>query len=146
MGSATLDFLAKEWPVIKDAPHLFIGGIIATIVLTVPIIWFVVNWGYRRQRAVSEERLKLAAEKVESADRAKDEVGKQFHAYKEEVAAGAGYEALVGRIAKVEAAIENLSIANNAVRSAIGIATGASAAAASSMRVQLEAIEADKDG
>jgi hypothetical protein len=128
MGVADLDFLAKEWPVITGAPYLFVGAIIATIISAVPITWFIVSWGYRRQIAVFEDRLKLAAEKVELADRAKGDVEKQFHAYREAVAAGAGYDALAERVANVETAIEKLSAANNAVRSAIGIAIGASIA------------------
>jgi hypothetical protein len=115
------DFWEKELPVINGAPHLFWGGIIATIVLTVPIIWFVINWGYRRQIAT-------AAEKLELADRAKGEVERQFNAYKEEASAGADYGVLVERMAKVEAAIGELSTANNAVRSAIGISVGTSTA------------------
>jgi hypothetical protein len=150
MGFADLDFWAKEWPVIAGAQHLFIGAIIATIVLMVPIIWFVINWGYRRQIAVSEERLKLAAEKVELSDRAKDEVEKQFHAYKDEVAAGAAYDVLVERMAKLEAAIEELSIANNAVSSAITVAVRMSGATSmnaslSSSPLPLRQAEADKE-
>ncbi len=102
--------------------------IITTIIIIALVIWGAMKWRYggviaQKDASIAgyEVRLKIAAEKVELADRAKDNVEKQFHAYKEEVAAGGGYDALAERVANVEVAIEKLSAANNAVRSAIGI-------------------------
>jgi hypothetical protein len=155
MGTADLDFLAKEWPVITGAPHLVFGGIITIIAFTGLIMWFLFSWSYRRQIdglkaqsegtvaglngriAVFEDRLKGAAEAVGIANQARAEVERQFKTYKEEVAANAEKAALAVTEAKVDAAIDKLAAANSAVGSAIGAAT---ISTASSMRVQLEAI------
>jgi hypothetical protein len=67
---------------------------------------------------VFEDRLRLAAEKAESADVAKSEVERQFQAYKAEVGDGA----LAAAAAKVEAAIDELDTANNAVSDALAAA------------------------
>ena len=130
MGAADLDFLAKEW--ITGAPHLVFGGLIAIIVLVSSVTWFFVNWSYRRRIAVFEDRLKLADEKIAWANNVRDESIKAFKALNEfnelkaEIAANARADALEVRVEYVETAVEKLSAANNAFRSVIGIATGAS--------------------
>ena len=120
------DFLEKEWPVIAGAPHLFWGGIIATILLTVPTTWFIVNWGYR-------QRLKLADERVKWANDVRDDIIRQFKDFKEDVGAGAGVVALTARIEQLETSFNKLTAADNEVRSAMGIAVGASPVGASSV-------------
>src|ERR1700730_13697762 len=120
------DFLEKEWPVIAGAPHLFWGGIIATILLTVPTTWFIVNWGYR-------QRLKLADERVKWANDVRDDIIRQFKDFKEDVGAGAGVVALTARIEQLETSFNKLTAADNEVRSAMGIAVGASPAGPSSV-------------
>jgi len=153
MGTADLSFWEKELPVITGAPHLFWGGILVITVSLGLLIWFLFNWGYRRQLAglkkesegiiaglngriaVFEDRLKCAAEKVELANQARSEVERQFKTYKEELATNAEKAALAVTEAKVDAAIDELAAASNAVSSVI-----ASISTASSMRVQLEAI------
>jgi len=95
-------------------PYIMLTG----IAITAGIVW----WFRGFQIKIFEDRLKLAADKVELADRAKNEVETQFRAYKDEIATGGGKDALIERVANVEAAIEKLSAANNAVRSAIGAA------------------------
>ena len=79
--------------------------------------------------------MKGAAEKVELANQARSEVERQFKTYKEELATNAEKAALAVTEAKVDAAIDELAAASNAVSSVI-----ASISTASSMRVQLEAI------
>jgi hypothetical protein len=117
MGTADLDFLAKEWPVITGAPHLFWGGIITTIVFAVPLTWFVVNWSYK-------QRLKLADEREAFADKVKNDIASQFKDFKEAVAAGAGIDAITARVEKLEASHNELTAANDAVRSAMGVSVG----------------------
>jgi hypothetical protein len=176
MGLADFDFLAKEWPVIRGAPSLVIGGIITIIAITVSIMWFLFSWSYRRQIdglnaqfaglregfegviaglngriAVFEDRLKCAAEKVELANQARAEVERQFKTYKEELATNAEKAALAVTEAKVDAAIDELAAANSAIGSAIGAAR---ISAVSSMSVSLsnsplplrEVIKSAKDG
>src|SRR3984893_19096293 len=83
------------WQVTVAAPVIFAG-----IIIVILAIWGAMRWRYggiieKRDAsiAVFEDRLKLAAEKVELADRAKDNVEKQLHAYKEEAAGRAAHEA-----------------------------------------------------
>ena len=106
---------------ITGAPHLFWGGIIATIIFAVALTWCVVNWGY-------QQRLKLADERVKWANDVRDDIIRQFKDFKEDAGAGAGVVALTARIEQLETSFNKLTAADNAVRSAIGIAAGASAA------------------
>jgi len=75
-----------------------------------------------------EERLKLAAEKVAWANEARDEVERQFQALKVEISVQPENSVIAARVATLEAALEKLSTANNAVSSAMGVAIGSSAA------------------
>lgn len=119
----------QQWETFLKAPYIIASFMVAA--------WWI-GWflrGIKSERRIDglESQLKLASGKVELADRAKDEVIRQFSDLKEEVAANAGKGPLAARMATVEAAIENFSAANNAVRSAIGIAVGASSVGASSV-------------
>jgi hypothetical protein len=97
MGSAYFDFWEREWPVIREAPHLVFGGGIAITVLTVSITWVLVNWGYRQRLTLADER-EAFAEKV-------SDIARQFKDFKEAIAAGAGIDALTSRIERLEAAV-----------------------------------------
>jgi|ERR1700730_4542152 hypothetical protein len=114
MGMPDLDFWAKEWPVIRDAPHLVLGGIIIIIAITGSIIWLIINWGYR-------QRLKLAYEREAFADKVRDDIARQFNDFKGAAAAGVGIDALIARVAKLEASHNELTTADKAVSSAIGL-------------------------
>jgi hypothetical protein len=98
--------------------------------------------GLEGRISVFEDRLKLAAEKAVSATEARDDVLRQFQAYKAEVAANAGTRMPIALMAKLETALEKLVAADNAVSSVIGVAARVSAG--SSMRVQLKT-KADND-
>ena len=77
--------------------------------------------GLKGRIVVFEDRLTLASEKVEAANQAKAEVERQFQVYKSDVEANKEHRELAATAAKVDAAIEKLSAANNEVRSAVGI-------------------------
>jgi hypothetical protein len=64
MGSAYFDFWEKEWPVIRDAPHLFFGGIIATGL----IVWLFVRWIHKEQFATRDQRVAFAQERAQAAE------------------------------------------------------------------------------
>src|SRR3984893_10559822 len=90
-----IKYVLGGWQVTVAAP-----GVFAVIIIGIRSIWGAMRWRYGgiiEKRAASiavfEDRLKLAAEKVELADRAKDNVEKQLHAYKEEAAGRAAHEA-----------------------------------------------------
>ena len=56
------------------------------------------------------------------------EAERQFKDSRADIIASSGNDSLAERLVKVEAAVEKLSVANNAARSAIGIAVGTLAA------------------
>jgi small-conductance mechanosensitive channel len=118
--------LQKEWPVISGAPWSFVIAVVAAGVLIWLFLWIIHRSqiagknstiealktqleaqvsplreqisSLKEQIAAIEQRLKLATD-------AKEEVDKQFHTYKEDVAAK-GRDASP---AKVEAALEQLN-------------------------------------
>ena len=69
---------------------------------------------------VFEERLKLAAEKAALADEAKNEVEKQFKAYKAEIAANGDKATLAAMQTRVDLALRKLEGANNDVVAVLG--------------------------
>ncbi|HEY8650534.1 MAG TPA: hypothetical protein VIL70_06425 [Chthoniobacterales bacterium] len=152
------DTWKQQWEAFMNAPYimfpllLFVAGAVwwfrgKMSEATVAGLREQIN-GLREQINIFNARLQLAAEKASLADEAKDELERQFQTYKAEVAAKAGNGAFDARIAKVEASIEKLAAANNAVRSAIGVAAGVFTVTGSNdsfantplaMRVQAEA-------
>jgi hypothetical protein len=76
--------------------------------------------GLRERISALEERWRLADDKAAASDRAKDDVEKQFQAYKAEAAAAkADTAALAAAAERVEAALVKFAAANNAVRSTL---------------------------
>jgi hypothetical protein len=71
--------------------------------------------------SVFEDRLKLAAQQVESTRQAKDEVATEFQTYKAEVAAKAENAALGASAARVEGAILRFAAANNSLSEILGV-------------------------
>src|SRR5450631_1083228 len=67
MEMPNLDFLAKEWPVIRDAPHLFFGGVITIIIPSILLMWFLFNWAYRLRLATKDAQLDEREERVTRA-------------------------------------------------------------------------------
>jgi hypothetical protein len=129
------DFLAKEWPVISGAPYHFFGGIITITVLTVAIIWFLFNWVYRHrfaakddQLAAREERLTQAKEKQQDAEQKSKDLQSVIEKLTAQLDAKASIEEITITASSAKTKVGELMIANNAVRSAIGIAIGASSA------------------
>jgi len=134
------EFWKQQWTAIMTAPYIMVPGLgvagvvgwvlrgmtsIAGLKATIAGLSGTITVLNERIR-LSEDRVKLAAEKVETADKAKAELEKQFKTLKEEVAAGRGAETLASTAAKVDAAIADVSAANNAARvalSAVGIIT-----------------------
>lgn len=105
--------------------------------------------GLKGEIAVFEAHLKFTAEKVVSANEARDGVIGQLQAYKAEVAANAGYLMPAAMIAKLEAALDKLVAADSAVGSAIARAARISATTAMNASLSplpLRQAEADKEG
>jgi len=125
------DAWKQQWATLTNAPYLMLPLL---ALVAVAAWWFRGKTsegeikGLRERIAGFEDLLKFAAEKAASANEARDEVQKQFQAYKAEVSAYTGKADLAEIAAKMDAAIEKLSAANQAVSSAVGIAGGRSAA------------------
>jgi hypothetical protein len=73
---------------------------------------------------VYEARLKFAADQTEVANKAKEEAESNQRLLKAEIAASASKEELTALAAKVDIAIEKFAVANNAVKSAVGVVGG----------------------
>jgi hypothetical protein len=114
-------------------PYIMVTG----IVLTAGIVW----WFRGFQIKVFEARLQYADERAAGANEAKDEVVRKFNDLKAEAGSGA----LAARVATLEVAIEKLSAANNAVRSAIGVAVGVSTETSITPLVLRVQTETDKE-
>jgi hypothetical protein len=108
------EFWAQQWATFQNdfwaMLPLFVGVVVA--------VWWLRGWmskreidGLEGEKGVLEQRLKLAADLTAASDRAKDELDKQFQAYKEEVATN-GRNASP---AKVDAAIVQWAAANKEV-------------------------------
>jgi outer membrane murein-binding lipoprotein Lpp len=106
--------------------------------------------------SVFEARLRFADDRAARANEVRDDIARQFKDFKADVVAGAGMDALTARVATIEAMIDKLAVANNAVRSAIGAAR-VSSTSSMSVNVSLsnsplplrdpeEGIKPDKDG
>ena len=67
MEMPNLDFLAKEWPVIRDAPHLFFGMVIAIIIPSIFLMWGIFNWAYKLRLATKDAQLEEREERVTRA-------------------------------------------------------------------------------
>jgi hypothetical protein len=96
------------------------------------------------QKTIFDAQLQLAADKLELERGRQDGLTRQFNDFKDEVAAGAGIDALTARVAELETSLNELATANNAARSAIGIAIGTLAATEIGDSFSLQA-EADKE-
>jgi|SRR5271165_5506325 len=127
----TPDEWKRQWEVLMSAPY---------IIVPIAIASGLVGWwlqgiksdaeiaGYKGTISVYEARLKLAAEQTEVADKAKAEAESNQRLLKAEIASSASKEELAALAAKVDIAIEKFAVANNAVRSAVGVADGRSTA------------------
>jgi hypothetical protein len=131
MGIFNTDTWKQQWETFLNAPYI--------IASFMSVAWLIGWWlrgiksgrridGLEARIIVFEDRLKFAAEKVSTSNEARDDVLRQFQAYRAEVAANAGNITLAATAAKLEAALDKLGAANNAVSSAIGVAAGTSTA------------------
>jgi hypothetical protein len=127
-----LENAKQQWATFVSAPYI----IVPSMILAAIVAWWVRSFkaatrisglegviaGLRERIEVFEDRLKLAKEQAEAAQQARAAVEKQFAAYKAEISAHGEVAASLAAIAvKIEAALERLGTANNAVlRAAAG--------------------------
>ena len=130
MDVPNLDTLEQEWKAFLSAPYI----ITPLIVVAGVIGWWLRGIKSGRKIDGLEADSKLADKRAAWAIELKDEAIKaieaerQFKDSRADIIASSGNDSLAERLVKVEAAVEKLSVANNAARSAIGIAVGTLAA------------------
>jgi hypothetical protein len=147
----------QQWEAFLSAPYIIVPFIAAA--------WWIGWWlrgvrskgkidGLKGEIAVFKDHLKFTADKVVSANEARDDFIEQFQAYKAEVSANSGYLIPTAMMAKLDAALDKLVAADNAVSSAIGVSARISAGSSMNvslsnstlpLRVQAEKDEADKE-
>jgi hypothetical protein len=128
MGPSNIETWKQQWAVFWSAPYI----ILPLLVIVGSGVWWFRGWmslerlaglkeqvaAVKEQVAAVEQQLKLAAAASGASERAKDELDKQFQAYKAEVAS-------TGRNAspaKVEAAIVKVASGNTDVKSSLSAA------------------------
>jgi hypothetical protein len=67
MVNGWFEFWAKEWPVIAQAPHIVIPGVILLVLAAWFAAWFFARMVYVRQIATLRERITLAQERTTAA-------------------------------------------------------------------------------
>jgi len=137
----------QQWETFLNAPYIIASFMVAA--------WWIGWWlrgiksgskidGLKGQIGVFENRLTFASEKAVTANEARDDVIRQFQTYKSDVAAAnEGTRALVATAARLEAALDKLGAANNAVSSAI--VGAARSSSVSSMRMEGVVVRADEE-
>jgi len=147
MGVFNPDTWKQQWETFLNAPYI-IAAFMAMAGLT--------GWwlrGIKSERRIDglESRLKLADERAAWANEIKDEALKaiaaerQFRTLKAEIEANGGNGALAELVVKVKAAVEQFSAADEAARSAIAIATGASEAIGIGDKLEAVLIKGNKE-
>ena len=138
MDIPNLDTLAQNWRAFLNAPYI----IVPPVIIVAAIVWWFRGTMFQStisglreqikvfgaQKTIFDEQLQLATDKLELERGRQDSFAKQFKDFKEEIAAGAGISELTARVAGLETSLNELAVANKAVRSAIGIAVGTLAA------------------
>jgi hypothetical protein len=145
------DTWKQQWAALMSAPYI----IVPLLAIVAGAVWWfrgkifeATVSGLREQINACEARLQLAAEKLALELGHQDTLARQFNDLKEAVKTTAGNGALAARIAKVEATIDELAAASNAVRSAIGTVTGIGDSLWNTplpLRVEAEAAKASKE-
>ena len=114
------DTWKQQWTAFNGAPYI----VAPLIVFAALVGWWLRKatiTGLKGRISVFEDRLKLAAKQAQSVRQAKDEVAKEFQAYKEKVAANAENTAFGASVANVEGAILRFEAANNTLSGILGV-------------------------
>jgi len=138
MDVPNIDTMAQQWETFLSAPYI----ILPPAIILAGAAWWLRGTMFQStisalreqikvfgaQKTIFDAQLQLAADKLELECGRQDSFSKQFNDFKIEVTAGAGIDALTARVAGLETSLNELEAANNAARSAIGIAVGTLAA------------------
>jgi FtsZ-binding cell division protein ZapB len=120
------DILAKEWPLIADAPIIAIGGSLILLAVAFTGAWRLKNAiddGQLKEQDARidtlKERLQLAAEREQAVQKAREELEKQVQELKAN--AGAPKETLGPITASVDSALAAFRTANNELQKVVSI-------------------------
>jgi hypothetical protein len=117
-----LTFWAQEWPLVRDAPHLTIGGVIV-VALTV---WALVSWAYRRKIAALkadngawEARLVFAHHKEAIVSEKRNELEATVQLLNNQITANATTQEMAAVTQRVGTVGRELASANSALSKAL---------------------------
>jgi hypothetical protein len=126
----------EELRVVIGAPHI----VVPLLLLVGGGAWWLKDKiddgevrGLKAKNEVLDERLKLAADREQAVQEARDELEKQVEELKAQIAAGATRETLAPVTARVDAALGEFRSANTALRQVISVPIGQSASVAANV-------------
>ena len=115
-------FWAHEWPLIKDAPHLAIGGAIVIALA----VWAFVSWAYRRKIAVLraengawQARFSFAHEKEAVASQKRNELEATVQLLNNQITANAATDEIAATTQRVTTVARELASANSALSNSL---------------------------
>jgi len=117
-----LTFWNQEWPLIRDAPHLAIGGAIAIALA----IWALVSWAYGRKIArlkaengAWEGKLAFAHEREAVVSQKRNELEATVQLLSNQAAANATAQEIAATTQRVTVVARELASANSALSKAL---------------------------
>jgi hypothetical protein len=117
-----LTFWTQEWPLIRDAPHLAIGGAIVIALA----VWALVSWAYRRkiallkaERGTWEARFVFAHEREAVASQKRNELEATVQLLSNQTTANATAQEIAATTQRVMVVARELASANSALSKAL---------------------------
>ena len=117
-----LTFWTQEWPLIKDAPHLAIGGAIVIALA----VWALVSSAYRRKIAILkaengawEGRLSFAHEREAVVSQKRNELEATVQLLNKQITANATTQEIAATTQRVTVVARELASANSALSKAL---------------------------
>ena len=117
-----LTFWTQEWPLIRNAPHLAIGGAIVIALA----VWAFVSWAYRRKIAVLkaesgawEARFTFAHERETVVSQKRNELEATVQLLSKQITASATTQEVAATTQRVMMVARELASANSALSKAL---------------------------
>ena len=116
-----LTFWTQEWPLIRNAPHLAIGGAIVIALA----VWAFVSWAYRRKVAVKAEsgawkaRFAFAHERETVVSQKRNELEATVQLLSNQATANATAQEIAATTQRVTTVARELASANSALSKAL---------------------------
>jgi hypothetical protein len=117
-----LTFWTQEWPLIRDAPHLAIGGAIVIALA----VWALVSWAYRRKIAILraesgawEARFSFAHDREAVVSQKRNELEATVQLLSNQTTANATTQEIAATTQRVTLVARELASANSALSKAL---------------------------